>query len=161
MAARPNVTNWHVQQARESLEVYYERFRGIALAPRPDGVAAPTAETHPAPLRETTRSRPMDQDSTTVQHPAPPKSMPDARSYAPGRPQVKPGLAVPAALGHDRAGRGGFPMSRRGTSLDSPALESSNEGGAAARERPCSGMGSAGPRWAILRGVRRLEERHP
>ena len=38
-AARPNVRNWQVQQAREALEVYYERFRGIALARRPQGVA--------------------------------------------------------------------------------------------------------------------------
>jgi len=39
-ATLPNVTNWQVQQAREALEVYYERFRGIALAPR---LIVPTA----------------------------------------------------------------------------------------------------------------------
>ena len=72
VAARPNVTNWQVQQARVSLEIYYERFRGIALAPRPNGVAAPTADKRPAPLRETTPSRPMDQESITVQHSGPP-----------------------------------------------------------------------------------------
>lgn len=32
LAAIPNVSNWQVQQAREALEVYHERFRGIALA---------------------------------------------------------------------------------------------------------------------------------
>jgi hypothetical protein len=36
LAVRPGVTNWHVQQARDSLELYYEQFRGIALDPRPD-----------------------------------------------------------------------------------------------------------------------------
>ena len=33
-AAHPGVSNWHVQQARDSLELYYEKFRGIALEPR-------------------------------------------------------------------------------------------------------------------------------
>ena len=39
-ATRPNVSNWHVQQARNALEMYYERFRGISLAPRSDVPAA-------------------------------------------------------------------------------------------------------------------------
>ena len=47
-AARPDVTNWQVQQARDALEVYYERFRGIALAPRP--AAAVTHDAHPSAL---------------------------------------------------------------------------------------------------------------
>ena len=80
------------EKAIPLMEVYYERFRGIALAPRPDAVATPTAGNHPAPVRETTRSRPMDHESTTVQHPGPSKSMHDARSYAPGRRPVKPDL---------------------------------------------------------------------
>ncbi len=29
VAARPDITNWQVQQARDSLEVYYERFRSV------------------------------------------------------------------------------------------------------------------------------------
>jgi integron integrase len=36
LVARPSMTNWHVQQARNALELYYEQFRGIALDPRPD-----------------------------------------------------------------------------------------------------------------------------
>ena len=37
-------SNWQLSQARAALELYYERFRGIALAPRPDGGgAAPTS----------------------------------------------------------------------------------------------------------------------
>ncbi len=36
VATRPDVSNWQVQQARNALELYYEQFRGIALAPRPD-----------------------------------------------------------------------------------------------------------------------------
>ncbi len=31
MAAAPMSSNWQVQQARDSLELYYEKFRGIAL----------------------------------------------------------------------------------------------------------------------------------
>jgi integron integrase len=33
------VSNWQIAQARDALELYYEQFRGIALAPRP---ASPT-----------------------------------------------------------------------------------------------------------------------
>lgn len=47
IARQISATNWHVQQARDALEVYYERFRGIALDPRADipkshAVSAPT-----------------------------------------------------------------------------------------------------------------------
>ncbi len=31
-----SVSNWQLSQARAAIEVYYEQFRGIALAPRPD-----------------------------------------------------------------------------------------------------------------------------
>ncbi len=34
LAAHPAVSNWQVQQARDSLELYYGKFRGIALDPR-------------------------------------------------------------------------------------------------------------------------------
>jgi len=34
LAARAGTENWQVQQARDALELYYERFRGIALQPR-------------------------------------------------------------------------------------------------------------------------------
>ncbi len=40
LVARPDMTNWRIQQARDALELYYERFRGIVLDPRPD---APTS----------------------------------------------------------------------------------------------------------------------
>jgi hypothetical protein len=118
VAARPNVTNWQVhppspratarrappsptsygaaRQAREALEVYYERFRGIALAPRPDGVVPATADKRPTSVRETPRSRPMAEQSTTVQHRSPSKPIPDAGNYAPVRPQVKPDLESPS-----------------------------------------------------------------
>ncbi len=36
VAARPDMSNWQVQQARNALEIYYERFRGIPLEPRSD-----------------------------------------------------------------------------------------------------------------------------
>ena len=34
IAAHPGIGNWQVQQARNALELYYEKFRGIALSPR-------------------------------------------------------------------------------------------------------------------------------
>jgi hypothetical protein len=33
-AAHPGISNWQVQQARDALELYYAKFRGIALEPR-------------------------------------------------------------------------------------------------------------------------------
>jgi len=48
VAAHPGISNWHVQQARDALELYYERFRGIALEPR-QPVSAPACENHPQP----------------------------------------------------------------------------------------------------------------
>lgn len=38
VSKRPRVSNWQIAQARNALEVYYEQFRGIALAPREDGI---------------------------------------------------------------------------------------------------------------------------
>lgn len=51
LAKRPDVSNWQVQQARDSLELYYEQFRGIALAPRPDG-SVRTSSSFPAPPQQ-------------------------------------------------------------------------------------------------------------
>lgn len=42
-SGKGHVTNWQLSQARTALELYYERFRGIALAPRPDGGSAASA----------------------------------------------------------------------------------------------------------------------
>jgi integron integrase len=43
MARRNGISNWQIAQARDALELYYEQFRGIALAPRPDGIAPATS----------------------------------------------------------------------------------------------------------------------
>ena len=40
-AAHPGVGNWQVQQARDALELYYAKFRGIALEPREYVTAKP------------------------------------------------------------------------------------------------------------------------
>ena len=57
-AARPEISNWQVQQARDALELYYEKFRGIALAPR-----ASVSVNHP---------------QTPVDHVSPPVAVPQA-----------------------------------------------------------------------------------
>lgn len=44
LTANPGTEDWQVQQAREALEVYHERFRGIALAPR-QHTPAPAGDT--------------------------------------------------------------------------------------------------------------------
>ena len=88
----------YIQALREvgAQEKQAERFRGIALIPRPDGVATATADKRPAPVRKTPRSQPIAQESTIIEHPSPSKPVADARSYAPGRPQVKPDLGIPS-----------------------------------------------------------------
>ncbi len=90
VASRPNVTNWQVQQARESLEVYYERFRGIALAPRPDAIANPTAGPPGAPARGPSRPSAIEPGAVTVAQPAKSKPLHSLGAYAPASPQVKP-----------------------------------------------------------------------
>lgn len=47
MARRNDISNWQIAQARDALELYYEQFRGIALAPRPDHVL-PTTPSPPS-----------------------------------------------------------------------------------------------------------------
>jgi hypothetical protein len=44
-ATLPGISNRDVQQARHALELYYEQFRGIPLAPRPD--SAPATVSYP------------------------------------------------------------------------------------------------------------------
>ena len=65
---RGEVSNWQLAQARAALELYYEQFRGIALAPRPDGCVGATPrepsltslETEPGVPETVDRSRNSD-----------------------------------------------------------------------------------------------------
>jgi len=43
IAARPGGSNWQIQQARDAVELYQERFRGIPLNPRPDEPPRPAS----------------------------------------------------------------------------------------------------------------------
>ena len=65
ITTHPGFSNWQVQQARNALELYYEKFRGIALLPR-----QPIVESHPASLingvRPPTESRPVVPDVTNT-----------------------------------------------------------------------------------------------
>jgi len=83
LAKHPGVSNWQLQQARDALETYYERFRGIALAPRPD-----TYATHAAPpsVSEALGTAPQTRET------APPLSLP-SRPYAEAHSNVKADLA--------------------------------------------------------------------
>ncbi len=49
IAQRAGVSNWQVQQARDAMELYYEQFRGIALAPRHDATEPKRTLEPPAP----------------------------------------------------------------------------------------------------------------
>lgn len=90
VAARPNVTNWQVQQARVSLEVYYERFRGVALAPRPDAVVAPTVSAASAPVRGPSLPSAIEQMAVTAAPPDQVKPLHRFGTYDPTSPPVKP-----------------------------------------------------------------------
>ena len=52
LAARAQITNWQVQQARDALELYYEQFRGIPLEPRPNLSAQVVPLSQPHPLHK-------------------------------------------------------------------------------------------------------------
>ena len=53
MARHNDISNWQIAQARDALELYYEQFRGIALAPRPDSnLPTPPSSVSVPPSRE-------------------------------------------------------------------------------------------------------------
>jgi len=61
LAARPGTNNWQVQQARDALDVYYERFRGIALETR-SGISKP----HASPPSNVTPIAPLASSNPVV-----------------------------------------------------------------------------------------------
>ena len=73
MARRNEISNWGVAQARDALELYYEQFRGIALAARPDDtVSMPSSQTssRPSPKPDepiTASDRPRQETSKPYQ----------------------------------------------------------------------------------------------
>jgi integron integrase len=94
------VLNWHVQQARDALEVYYEQFRGIRLAPRPD-LSAPAVSSRPSP------------DSAIAS--AVPGKSPEAeerysRQPAAAKPIPTPGTHLVRAPRHDAASAAVMPV---------------------------------------------------
>jgi hypothetical protein len=67
----------------------HERFRGIALAARPDRVTTSTAIPPAEPVRGPTRPSPTEQGDVTVRHSARCKSMHVAAEYVHASPHVK------------------------------------------------------------------------
>ena len=57
------VTNWQLAQAWDALELYYERFRGIALAPRLSGAAG--GRSAPGTVTAKNVPRTLSSDSTS------------------------------------------------------------------------------------------------
>lgn len=49
MTRRNDVSNWQIAQARDTLELYYEQFRSIALAARPETSVSPDTPS-PSPM---------------------------------------------------------------------------------------------------------------
>lgn len=78
---RPEFTNWHIQQARNALELYYEQFRGIALAPRPD---VPIPHEDAPPRSATLSSIPIQQTRMEREPTALPECYSEAQSAVKG-----------------------------------------------------------------------------
>jgi hypothetical protein len=85
MARRPDVSNWAVAQARDALELYYEQFRGIALAPRPDD-ALPTTPSPTSTPRSQGGLKPAAVDRPS--NPAPKPAAKRTPEYQPRRVSV-------------------------------------------------------------------------
>ena len=69
-AARPGISNWHVQQARDALELYYAKFRGIVLDPR-EPVSVVEKHSQP-PVGQASAARPpVDIQNTSVPYTKP------------------------------------------------------------------------------------------
>ena len=110
LAARPSVTNWHIQQARDSLELYYEQFRGIALEPRPD---VPASHAPSPGAARTSLPDPLMHKPPAARAPLPPPTQASKGRYAASardvktnvRPAATPGpVARPPADGVGRSG---------------------------------------------------------
>jgi hypothetical protein len=101
LAARQGVTNWLVQQARDSLELYYEQFRGIGLATRPD---APAVHARPPSVAKPVTPVPSVQKQPTVRSlPSPTVQETDAGYSAPAG-SVKTNARSVLALSRPEAG---------------------------------------------------------
>ena len=60
IAAHPGIGNWQIQQARNALELYYEKFRGLALSPRDVIISDHVADTDPIHLKTPFKSAQPD-----------------------------------------------------------------------------------------------------
>ena len=60
IASHPGISNWQVQQARNALELYYEKFRGLALSPRDVIISDHVADTDPISLETPFKSAQPD-----------------------------------------------------------------------------------------------------
>ena len=108
-AAHPGISNWQVQQARDALELYYAKFRGISLEPR-EFVPASRHEPFPnpqvPPLEDASRPVAVAPfagiQNTPLQYTRPPASVkgePAGKGSAGG-----PGGAVPLSGRGDESG---------------------------------------------------------
>lgn len=90
-----SVSNWQLAQGRGALEVYYEKFRGIALAPRPNRSEAP-ADFPPEPetqgfpaVAETMRLKPTVDLPSASGDVLPLQTQADPKDYAKASGAVK------------------------------------------------------------------------
>ena len=125
-AQQVGVSNWQVQQARDALELYYEQFRGIALASRPDD-AVPI---RPSPSPPPQSARPVTDlgnsshahETYTMRHgkdkqnPVPLAKVSTTQASAPLPERRSAGLTDVAAEASERPATGALPTRSVGES---------------------------------------------
>ncbi len=117
-AAHPGSANWQIQQARDALELYYAKFRGIALEPREfepaTGHAPPPARPSPPAgdtLRAASEKTPVSIQNTVAEYTKPSVSVKVKAEGSLNAQRPTPNVHV----GEKDTGDGGVPVPKAGT----------------------------------------------
>jgi hypothetical protein len=91
--SRRGVSNWQLAQARNAIEIYYEQFRGIALAPRPErrGTTADGVQSSNSATSTAKNQNFLEAASSSAKNP-PPNPLKPAGGYQKAAPAVKAGI---------------------------------------------------------------------
>ena len=136
-AAHPGVSNWQIQQARNALELYYAKFRGIPMEPRNTVIEA----NHP---------KPPSHERAHIQNATIPYTRPDTA--------VKSENPVADATGHGDVRSPERRDVRAGTGAGAPCAHVTEAG---AGDRGVTALGAGRCNWTVLeerlRDVLRVE----
>jgi integron integrase len=154
MSRRGSVSNRQLAQARDALEIYYEQFRGIALAPRPDRAPTPPEPLPGNNLQGLEIATPTLQTRNRTGHLGSSAEDPPPWPQKPGAACLKAGTAVKAEEREVRPAQGAVTGGLAAPMAKSPATvreSASTRGGAptgapAAAARPAAGKTN----WRLL-----------